>query len=364
MVELEGPHQLNVSRSSRETELSALSPPRSETELDDLLSRPTETDVAALAQIEGDLLVLGAGGKMGPSLARLARRASDEAGIQRRILAVSRFRTPGLVDALAAHGVEPVVCDLLDPGSLDKLPRLPNVVLMAGQKFGTTGDPALTWALNAYLPGTVARRFVTSRLVVFSTGNVYPVTSSKGSGPSETDPTGPIGEYAQSALARERIVGFFSTTQQMPAAILRLNYAVELRYGVLRDLADRIWHREPIDLTTGHVNVIWQRDANAIALRTLLRCAVPPFVLNVTGPERLSVRELALALGERFGIEPAFTGREASTALLSDASHCQDLFGPPTVSTDMLLDWVADWVGRGGRSLDKPTHFEEREGRF
>jgi nucleoside-diphosphate-sugar epimerase len=341
-----------------------VSPPRSEAELDDILSRPTEADAAALAQLEGDILVLGAGGKMGPSLARLARRASDEAGVQQRILAVSRFRTPGLADALAEQGVEPIVRDLIDPGALHNLPRPPNVIFMAGQKFGTTGDPGATWTLNTYLPGIVARYFATSRLVVFSTGNVYPLTSSKRRGSAETDPTGPVGEYAQSALARERIVGFFSTSQQMPAAILRLNYAVELRYGVLRDLADRIWQRQPIDLTTGYVNVIWQRDANSIALRTLLHCAVPPFVLNVTGPERLSVRELALDLGKRLGVDPVFTRQEAPTALLSDGSRCQDQFGPPTVDLDTLIGWVADWVKRGGRSLDKPTHFEEREGRF
>jgi nucleoside-diphosphate-sugar epimerase len=339
-------------------------PPRSESDLDDLLSRPTGADVSAMAQLVGDILVLGAGGKMGPSLVRLARRASEKGGASRRIVAVSRFQTPGVAEALATDGVEPIVCDLLDPDSLTALPDLSNVIFMVGQKFGTTGDPAATWALNAFLPGVVARRFSTSNLVVFSTGNVYPLIATGGSGPSETDPTGPIGEYAQSALARERVMAFFSTTQQTPTAILRLNYAVELRYGVLRDLADRIWHREPIDLTMGYVNVIWQRDANSVALRALAHCTVPPLVLNLTGTEKLSVRELAFGLGKRLGVDPIFSGQEASTALLSDASRCEKLFGPPSVSVETVLDWVADWVQGRGRSLGKPTHFEEREGRF
>ena len=301
---------------------------------------------------------------MGPSLVRLARRASKRAGTPRRILAVSRFRTAGLAEALVAHGVKPIVCDLLDPHAVASLPEAPNVILMAGQKFGTTGDPGVTWARNVFLPGVVAQRFVGSRMVVFSTGNVYPLTSTNGMGSSETDPTGPIGEYAQSALARERIVTHFSTAQQTPVAIVRLNYAVELRYGVLRDLADRIWCRKPIDLTMGHVNVIWQRDANSVAVRALAHAAVPPFVLNVTGPGTLKVRDLALGLGKRLGVRPVFTGREASTALLSDASRCLELFGPPTVPVETLLDWVAEWVRHGGRSLARPTHFEEREGRF
>ncbi len=336
----------------------------SEAKLDDLLSRPTEADVEAMAELEGDLLVLGAGGKMGPSLVRLARRASERADTPRRIVAVSRFRTAGLIEAMAALGAEPVVCDLLDSSSLTSLPEAPNVMLLAGQKFGTTEDPGTTWALNAFLPGIVARHVAASRLVVFSTGNVYPLTAVEGKGCSEADPTGPIGEYAQSALARERIVTYFSRTRQIRVAILRLNYAVELRYGILRDLAEGVWNKEPVDLTTGYVNVMWQRDANSVALRALAHTAVPPFVLNVTGPARLRVRDLALGLGRRLGVDPVFTGRETSTALLSDATRCQELFGPPTVAIETLLDWVSAWVRQGGRSLGKPTHFEEREGRF
>jgi nucleoside-diphosphate-sugar epimerase len=338
--------------------------PRTDPELDELLSRPTPDDVAAAAVLDGDLLILGAGGKMGPSLARLARRACDEAGVRRRVIAVSRFQTPGLARALIAHGVETIACDLLDAHALANLPDTPNVLLMAGQKFGTAADPAATWALNAFLPAAVIQRFPAARMVVFSTGNVYPLVPAPGRGASESDPVGPVGEYAQSALARERLVTFFAARQGTPAALLRLNYAVELRYGVLRDLADRVVRRQPVDLGMGWVNVIWQRDANAVALRALAHGAVPPLVLNVTGPEQLRVRDLAARLGERLGVSPVFAGREADTALLSDASCCHALLGPPTVSAATALDWVAEWVRGGGGSLGKPTHFDERGGRF
>ena len=337
-------------------------PPRSEADLEERLSRPTPADTAAIAVLEGDLVILGAGGKMGPSLARLARRASDEAGRGRRVIAVSRFRQAGLADELGRQGIEPVVCDLLDPAALEDLPDAANVVFMAGQKFGTAGDPTRTWALNAYLPTIVMRRFAGARVVVFSTGNVYPLVPVASGGSREDDPVGPVGEYAQSALARERLVSFLGPLNGTPAAILRLNYAVELRYGVLRDLADRILAHQPLDLTTGWVNVLWQRDANAIALQSLARCNIPPFVLNVTGPEVLRVRDVAQRIGARLGLEPQFVGTEADTALLSNASRCQTLFGPPSVDALTLCDWVADWVRAGGRSLGKPTHFDERGG--
>jgi nucleoside-diphosphate-sugar epimerase len=317
-----------------------------------------------MGDLNGDLIVLGAGGKMGPSLVRLAHRASRDAGSRRRIIAVSRFRTPGLAEHLVADGIETVTCDLLDPGALDDLPDAPHVVFMAGQKFGTSENPAATWTLNAFLPGLVARRYATSNLAVFSTGNVYPFTTVDRSGSVETDPVGPVGEYAQSAVAREHIVTWISERQQSSATILRLNYAVELRYGVLRDLADHVWRGVAIDLTLGHVNVIWQRDANAIALESLLHCAVPPTVFNVTGPTVLSVRDLARRLARRLGVDAHFTGQEAPLALLSDASRSVDVFGPPTLDLDTLLDWVAEWVRLGGRSFDKPTHFQERGGRF
>jgi nucleoside-diphosphate-sugar epimerase len=338
--------------------------PTTDDELDERLSRPTAADVAAMAALDGDLLVLGAGGKMGPSLACLARRASADAGRRRRVVAVSRFTEPGPRDALAAGGVEIVVADLLDPAALAALPDAPNVVFMAGQKFGTTGNPARTWALNAWLPAQVMQRFRGARVVVFSTGNVYPLVPVTGGGAREDHPPGPVGEYAQSALARERLVTYFGEAHHTPAVVLRLNYAVELRYGVLRDLADRVAARQPVDLTTGWVNVIWQRDANAVALRALADAAVPPLVLNVTGPEPLRVRDLAERLGARLGVAPAFAGREADTALLSNADRCRARFGPPTVAPGTLCDWVADWVRGGGRSLRKPTHYDERQGAF
>jgi nucleoside-diphosphate-sugar epimerase len=338
--------------------------PRTDAELDEALSRPSQADIAALTALEGDVLVLGAGGKMGPGLARLARRASDAAGVRRRVIAASRFGTPGVVEVLRDAGVEPVSCDLLDPHALARLPDAPNVVFMAGQKFGTATDPAVTWALNAFLPAAVVRRFPAARIVVFSTGNVYPLVPGGGDGAAEDHPVGPIGEYAQSALARERLVTFFAAGRGTPVALLRLNYAVELRYGVLRDLADRVARREPIDLTMGWVNVIWQRDACSVALRALAHCSVPPLVLNVTGPEKLRVRDLARRLGDALGSAPAFRGVEADTALLSNASRCRAMFGPPAVDAATALDRVAEWVRRGGSSLGKPTHFEERGGRF
>jgi nucleoside-diphosphate-sugar epimerase len=344
--------------------MSAPPGPTTEPALDELLSRPTPADVAALAALDGDILILGAGGKMGPSLARLARRAADEAGRGRRVVAVSRFGRPGVSADLARHGVETLACDLLDPAALAALPDAAHIVFMAGQKFGTGGTPALTWALNAWLPAQVMQRFPRSRVVVFSTGNVYPLVPVRGGGAAETHPPGPVGEYAQSALARERLVAYFGERHGTPAALLRLNYAVELRYGVLRDLADRVAARDPVDLTMGWVNVIWQRDAGAVALRALAAAAVPPLVLNVTGPETLRVRDLATRLAARLDVPVAFTGVEAETALLSDASRCHAMFGPPTVDALTVADWVADWVHGGGRSLGKPTHYDERGGAF
>jgi nucleoside-diphosphate-sugar epimerase len=235
---------------------------------------------------------------------------------------------------------------------------------MAGHKFGSTADPSLTWATNVLLPADLARRYAASRIVAFSTGNVYPMTPVEGGGPAEDHPVGPVGEYAQSALARERVLTHLSRRHGTPLAILRLNYAVEPRYGVLRDIADRVRAGRPVPLEMGYVNVIWQRDANSIAFRSLARCACPPFVLNLTGAETLRIRDLAEDFGRRFGVTPTFAGREAPTALLSNAARCRELFGPPTLAAGDLVSLVADWVLAGGESLGKPTRFEEREGRF
>lgn len=335
-----------------------------ESALEEQLSRPTPADVAAMRELEGDLLILGVSGKMGPSLAGLARRASRDAGVKRRIIGVARFSAPGSRDALERGGIETVACDLLDRRGIEALPDAPNVVYMAGQKFGTSTDQAQTWAVNVQAAALAAERFARSRIVAFSTGNVYPLTPVESGGPRETDPTGPVGEYAQSALGRERILEFWSRRNGTRMVLLRLNYAIEPRYGVLHDIADKVRRGEPVDLAMGYVNVIWQRDANSVALRSFAHCAAPPLVLNLTGTARLSVRELASELGERLGTAPRFAGRERDTALLSNASRCAELFGPPAMGIGAMLDAVGAWVKDGGRALGKPTHFEEREGAF
>lgn len=335
-----------------------------EAALEELLCAPTDAERQAMRVLDGDLLILGAGGKMGPSLARLAQRAALAAGTPRRVIAVARFSNPGLRQSLERDGVETLQCDLFDRDALAGLPDAPNLIYMVGQKFGTTGEEARTWAINAFLPGVVAGRFPRARIIAFSTGNVYPLASVDGPGPSESDPTGPVGEYAESALARERVLEFFSRQNSTPMAILRLNYAIEPRYGVLRDIADRVWAGRPVDLAMGRVNVIWQRDANAIALRALAHCTVPPLVLNVTGRPAHSVRWLAAQFGRRWDREPEFTGTEGTAALLSDAARMEQLFGVPSVSIEQMIEQVARWVEQGGRSLGKPTHFENREGTF
>jgi len=301
---------------------------------------------------------------MGPSLARLAVRASAEAGAARRVIAVSRWSDAGARAALERDAVETLAADLFDRDRLAALPDAPNVVYLAGQKFGTVGDAARTWAVNALLPGLVAERFASARIVGFSTGNVYPFWPTTSEGPSEDDPVGPVGEYAASAVARERVLEFCSRRRRTAMTLLRLNYAIEPRYGVLRDLADRIRRGEPVDLSMGRVNLIWQRDANAVALRALAHCAVPPLLLNLTGRPALWVRWLAEELGRRLGRTPEFAGIEGQTALLSDASRQEALFGPAETGIEEMLDRVAAWVMAGGRSLGNPTHFDERDGRF
>jgi dTDP-4-dehydrorhamnose reductase len=335
-----------------------------EAALEDELSQPLPAVVAALGALDGDLLILGAGGKLGPSLARLAARAFAAAGSSHRVIAVARLAHPSLRAVLECNGVDTIECDLFDREKLAQLPEAPNLIYLVGQKFGTTGDEARTWAVNGFLPGVVSERFAGSRIVAFSTGNVYPLSPVESEGPSESDPVGPVGEYAQSALSRERVFEFFSRHNATAMALLRLNYAIEPRYGVLRDLADRVWSGQPVDVSMGEVNVIWQRDANAVALRVLAHCAVPPLVLNVTGRPAHSVRWLARWFGERWGREVSFRGTEASTALLSDATRMEELFGKPEVEIGQMLELVARWVEQGGRSLGKPTHFEQREGRF
>ncbi len=333
-------------------------------ELEDVLSKPTEADVDFIRSLEGDLLILGIGGKMGPSLAHRAVRAAREAGSKLRVLGVSRFSDSKVRAELEEIGVETIAADLLDAGQLNALPDVRNVIFMAARKFGSTGDEALTWAMNALLPARVAERYRNSRIVAFSSGNIYPFVTPASGGATEETPVGPVGEYAQSVLARERMFEYFSKLYQTPVVMIRLNYAVELRYGVLVDLARKVYDRRPIDLTMGYVNVIWQGDANSVTLRSFAMCASPPAILNLTGPEILKVREIAAEFGKRFGVDPVFEGTEAETALLNNAARCFERFGRPTVPVDQLLDWVAGWVQRGGALLNKPTHFEARDGKF
>jgi nucleoside-diphosphate-sugar epimerase len=337
---------------------------KTEAELEEFLSRPSDADVAAMAQLDGDLLILGVGGKMGPSLARRARRAIQNAKVRKRIVAVARFSDDSLRDNLESDGIETLVSDLLEPGALAKLPDIPNVIFMAARKFGTTGSEDLTWAMNTLLPALVAERYRKSRIVAFSTGNVYPLTDVTRGGADESTLAAPQGEYAQSALGRERMFEYRSRQSATPVVILRLNYAIDLRYGVLRDIGTAVFERRPIDLRMGFVNVIWQGDANSVCLRSFARCQSPPMVLNLTGPETLPVRHIAEEFGRRFGVRPEFTSEEMPTALLSNGAKAIQLFGRPAVTVSEMIDWTAAWISSGGARLNKPTHFEVRDGKF
>lgn len=333
-------------------------------ELEDRLSEPTPGVVETLARLEGDLILLGAGGKMGPSLARMARRASDAAGVRRRIFAVSRFSNTQAEAFLQAHGVETWRADLLDPVQLDELPEAANVVFMTGMKFGSTGQEALTWAMNAYLPGLICQKYRHSRFVVFSSGNVYGLTPVALGGSRESDVPQPLGDYSMSVLGRERLFEFFSRRFDIPVALLRLNYAVELRYGVLVDVAQRVRAGKPIDLSMGHLNAIWQGDANAMALQAFACATSPPHVMNIAGPELLSVRRLAEQFGSLLGQRVVFIGQESADAVLSNAQPSHRLFGYPRVSVGQMVEWIAAWMRAGGAHLNKPTHFEVRNGVF
>lgn len=333
-------------------------------QLEDLLSEPTEGVIEILAQLEGDVIILGVAGKMGPSLARMVRRASDAAKVRRCVIGVARFSSPEIEAALHRDGVETIRCDLLDPDQLESLPDVPNVVSMVGRKFGSSGQEALTWAVNTSLPGLIGRKFRRSRIVAFSTGNVYGLTPVKGSGSKETDLLDPRGEYAMSCVGRERLYEHASRSLDIPMAVIRLNYAAEMRYGVLVDLAQRVMAEEPIDLEMGYLNAIWQADASAIALQTFAHLASPPFVLNVSGPELLSVRAIAEEIGRLVQKPVSFQNQESAEALLSDTHRSLGLFGPPRVNAEQLIRWTADWIGRGGETLGKPTHFEVRDGRY
>jgi nucleoside-diphosphate-sugar epimerase len=329
-------------------------------DLDDFLTRPSKALAADLAAIDGDIMVLGVGGKMGPTLARLARNATSD----KRVIGVARFSEPHLREKLNAAGVETIACDLLDRAAVQKLPQVRNVVFMAGRKFGAHDNPALTWVMNVHVPAMVAEHFRDSRSVAFSTGCVYPFVGTASGGATEETPLLGPGEYAQSCIGRERMFEYFSQAYATPGRLFRLNYAIDMRYGVLFDVACKVRDKEPIDVSMGHVNVIWQGDANALALRCLRHATAPTTPINVSGPAALSVRWLAQELADRLGQKALIVGEEAPTALLTNTTQAVRLFGKPHVPLARMINWTADWVAGNRPSFNKPTHFEVRDGLY
>lgn len=325
---------------------------------------PSQRLIDDIQRIEGDILILGAGGKMGPSMARLAVEAVRRSGTDKRVIAVSRFSDEKLVNDLQAAGVEIIKADLLNESELQGLPDVPNVIYLAGYKFGTTGNEPYTWIMNTYLPAKVAEKYSNSRIVVFSSGNIYPLSPVTNGGSSEDTTTSPVGEYAQSCLGRERMFQYFSQKNHTPMLLYRLNYANDVSYGILLEIARAVFEGKEIDLCMGNVNVIWQGDANEVALRSLLHCSSPARILNVTGPEIVSVRWVALEFAKMFGKKVSFTSTEEQNALLSNAAECFRLFGYPSVTLKQMMELIGRWVMEGGKTLNKPTHFQEREGKY
>ncbi|WP_348535554.1 NAD-dependent epimerase/dehydratase family protein [Portibacter lacus] len=333
-------------------------------ELEEELSRPSQRLIADIHKIEGDIMILGLGGKMGPTLAKLAKRAIDAAGSTQKVIGASRFSNQKLYQELTDFGIECIKVDLLDDEALMKLPKVENVIYMAGNKFGTSGNEHYTWVMNAYLPGRVSTRYKESKIVVFSTGNVYPFVAIESGGATEEVKPSPIGEYAQSCLGRERVFEHFSVKNGTEMLLYRLNYALDLRYGVLLEVAKAVMEQKPINLSMGYANVIWQGDANEYAIRSLLHCESPAKKLNVTGPETISIQWLAEEFGKLLKVEPIYEDEPAETALLNNASEAYGLFGKPTTSLQDMIKWTANWVKIEGEQLGKPTHFQERKGDF
>ncbi|HEO70373.1 MAG TPA: NAD(P)-dependent oxidoreductase [Candidatus Hydrogenedentes bacterium] len=332
-------------------------------ELEAKLSEPTPGVVDAMAKLDGDLLILGAGGKVGPTLAQMAARACAEAGVKRTIIGVSAVYSREAKQRLKKLGVETIKTDLLAPGAMEKLPDAPNVMYMLGMKFGSTGAEWNTWGVNVHLAGLAAGRYRRSRIVAFSSGNIYPFTPI-GAAATEATPPSPIGEYAMSCLGRERMFDYYAHNAGTKVLHFRLNYAVELRYGIVYDIGSKVWAGTPIDVTMGYVNVVWQGYVNAVALQGFALAASPPAILNVAGPETVPVRWMAERFGALMGKTPVFEGEEAPTALQSNAAPCHKRFGYPQAGVDTVIEWVADWIMRGGASLGKPTHYETRDGKF
>lgn len=343
---------------------TAVKPIKTEQELDELLSTPTPGLIDFMARLEGDLLILGTGGKVGHTMARMAVRAIEAAGVKKKVIGVDAFPAAEVRKKLDKLGVETHKADLMKPGALERLPDAANVLYMVGLKFGSTGAEWNTWAINVYLSGLCAQRYKKSRIVSFSSGNIYPFLPLATGGATEETPTAPLGEYAMTTLGRERMFDYVANHEGTKVLQFRLNYAAELRYGIVHDVATKVWNSTPIDVSMGHVNVVWQGYVCNVALQGFGLAQSPARILNVAGPETVSIRWMAERLGRLMGKTPKIVGEESPNALLNNAAPCHKLFGYPQVSVDAMIEWVAYWVARGGASLGKPTHYEARDGKF